>query len=1024
MTRHSPPRVFLSYTHDSEPHRGAVLGLADDLRAGGVDAWIDRYEPAPSVGWPRWMLEQVDRADAVLVVCSRVLRQRYEGQAPPGKGRGGAFEGLLALQHVYDAQGRNSVFIPVLLGEEPEGSIPRFLRPYTHYRLPSEYHSLVRRLLGSPPVRPPTLAPTPGSDGGEDNRPLAPAKVRSAGMRFAVAVAPLEHDPSGQNRRLIIDALEPLSGIEVLAPEVVLETGGPKPQEAVSAAHERAQRCLVEMGASVMIWGTVLTGDLLRLRWTLSDELVTPASTDRYTRDELDISRSLGGALADVLRLLVLVISAGFEERFGHYLVESLEPFARKVRAILSQEEISGRWSARQRSTILELLGGALQVLGEQTGDRARFTEGISVLTEAVGCIGQVGGRSAFALLLRGNMFVRLGQGTPQTADLRLGLEDYRAALRHYKTGEHRGGQALVLTNMGVVLRLLGERDGDERLLEEAVSVLRVALDNVAHSESPLLWALAHDGLGNALRLTSAYRTSGASLREAVEHYSKALTVFSRERSPLHWAGTMTNLGATFATLGERSPDRRELEEAEHTLRLALQEQSREKVPLDWALTQDTLGHVLVNLSKRRPDGRADLEAARTALESAASQRLASGFLSEAAATEATLAACLIQLTAPPTEAEEEKLLLRQAIATADRASQRIGREAGPELWASAKNISGLARKHLSLAEQSPEEAIQAIADFRSALEERAEDRTPLSWAQTKRNLGSALADTAPLRKDPSGVHEGLRELRDALRVLTPDETRDDWLSTQAELGRLLAIVDPPSAPSALRAAIEVLGDSNPTRTVHLRSLLAHVLCNLGEKELKGELWAEAFRTLSAPLPGPVGPIEPRVARGMAFDLGRSAQGIGYSTGKVEALQLALKMFSNVIAEIDRDHDVPGWVDCQRRISLTHYFLAGYDPTRDNIESAIRTLEESLKHWTRESVPSMWATIQMQLAAVFMLRGRQGDRPGESQTEAIRLCEEVVAGGEPVGEAAEAARRMLELAREALEASSSEDNLA
>ncbi|MCP4656050.1 MAG: hypothetical protein GY856_11605, partial [bacterium] len=32
------PRVFLSYSHDSDEHRDRVLALADRLRADGIDA--------------------------------------------------------------------------------------------------------------------------------------------------------------------------------------------------------------------------------------------------------------------------------------------------------------------------------------------------------------------------------------------------------------------------------------------------------------------------------------------------------------------------------------------------------------------------------------------------------------------------------------------------------------------------------------------------------------------------------------------------------------------------------------------------------------------------------------------------------------------------------------------------------------------------------------------------------------------------------------------------------------------------
>lgn len=57
---HKPPRVFISYSHDSEAHRDLVLGLADRLRAEGVESWIDQYVPSfPVQGWLRWMIKSL-----------------------------------------------------------------------------------------------------------------------------------------------------------------------------------------------------------------------------------------------------------------------------------------------------------------------------------------------------------------------------------------------------------------------------------------------------------------------------------------------------------------------------------------------------------------------------------------------------------------------------------------------------------------------------------------------------------------------------------------------------------------------------------------------------------------------------------------------------------------------------------------------------------------------------------------------------------------------------------------------------
>jgi hypothetical protein len=64
-------KLFVSYSHDSDAHREQVLGLSERLRADGIETMLDRYvNGAPPGGWPRWMLDQLDTADAVLVVCS------------------------------------------------------------------------------------------------------------------------------------------------------------------------------------------------------------------------------------------------------------------------------------------------------------------------------------------------------------------------------------------------------------------------------------------------------------------------------------------------------------------------------------------------------------------------------------------------------------------------------------------------------------------------------------------------------------------------------------------------------------------------------------------------------------------------------------------------------------------------------------------------------------------------------------------------------------------------------------------
>jgi SEFIR domain len=65
-----PPKVFISYSHDSEEHQELVLSFADRLRDEGINCNIDQYETSPHEGWSRWAINQIEEAEFVMVVCT------------------------------------------------------------------------------------------------------------------------------------------------------------------------------------------------------------------------------------------------------------------------------------------------------------------------------------------------------------------------------------------------------------------------------------------------------------------------------------------------------------------------------------------------------------------------------------------------------------------------------------------------------------------------------------------------------------------------------------------------------------------------------------------------------------------------------------------------------------------------------------------------------------------------------------------------------------------------------------------
>jgi hypothetical protein len=108
--------------------------LAERLRKDGVDAQLDQYVAGtPAEGWPRWMLDRLDWADFVLVVCTETYYRRFRGQEEPGKGKGADWEGNLITVEIYQARSRTTKFVPALFDHQDEQFIPEPISGHTHY---------------------------------------------------------------------------------------------------------------------------------------------------------------------------------------------------------------------------------------------------------------------------------------------------------------------------------------------------------------------------------------------------------------------------------------------------------------------------------------------------------------------------------------------------------------------------------------------------------------------------------------------------------------------------------------------------------------------------------------------------------------------------------------------------------------------------------------------------------------------------------------------------------------------------
>lgn len=137
------PRVFFSYSHDSESHKDWVLSLATRLVANGVDIVLDQWDLTLGSDLPRFMETGLTSADRVISVCT----ESYVNKANAGKGGVGYEKMILTAQLMQNIT--SDRVIPAIRANSRSTVVPTFLltRVYVDFRDDLAYESKYAELL-------------------------------------------------------------------------------------------------------------------------------------------------------------------------------------------------------------------------------------------------------------------------------------------------------------------------------------------------------------------------------------------------------------------------------------------------------------------------------------------------------------------------------------------------------------------------------------------------------------------------------------------------------------------------------------------------------------------------------------------------------------------------------------------------------------------------------------------------------------------------------------------------------------
>jgi len=138
------PKVFISYSWDSEKHKEWVKNLVDALFKDGIDVILDQYELKAGREMNHFMEKSIKDSHFILLI----LTENYKLKSDNLQG-GVGYEYSIIRKELYRSLKENNKFIPILRGKKAELSIPFFMDSlkYIDFRANKEYKNKYLELI-------------------------------------------------------------------------------------------------------------------------------------------------------------------------------------------------------------------------------------------------------------------------------------------------------------------------------------------------------------------------------------------------------------------------------------------------------------------------------------------------------------------------------------------------------------------------------------------------------------------------------------------------------------------------------------------------------------------------------------------------------------------------------------------------------------------------------------------------------------------------------------------------------------
>lgn len=137
------PKLFISYSHDSEEHKSWTLKLATHLRGHGVNVILDQWDLRLGGDLPFFMEQGLSESQLVLCICS----EQYVVKANSQKG-GVGYEKMILTQPLL-SNSTLEYIIPIVRNNHSKRKMPTFLgsKLYINFEDDNSYYDNYRKLI-------------------------------------------------------------------------------------------------------------------------------------------------------------------------------------------------------------------------------------------------------------------------------------------------------------------------------------------------------------------------------------------------------------------------------------------------------------------------------------------------------------------------------------------------------------------------------------------------------------------------------------------------------------------------------------------------------------------------------------------------------------------------------------------------------------------------------------------------------------------------------------------------------------